>query len=81
MRVLKIVSLIGLAGAVAGYLCGLWYCSLMHADNPGMMFTLADSVYYIARALIGFVLGLLVGGVWAFVRSQTKLSGGTHEAA
>ena len=79
MRVLKIVSLSGLAGAVAGYLYGLWYCYRMHAGIPGF-FSLADSVYYITTAFIGFVLGLLIGGVWAFVRSQSKLSGDTHEA-
>lgn len=45
MRVLKIVSLSGLAGAFVGCLYGPWYCSRMHTDNPGMMFTLKDSVY------------------------------------
>ncbi len=81
MRVLKIVSLNGLAGAFAGYVYGLWYCYRMHADNPGMMFTLQDSVYYITTALAGFALGLLVGGVWAFVRSHSKRSGDSHDAA
>lgn len=80
MRGLKIVSLNGLAGAIAGCLYGLWYCYRMHADNPAAVFSLADSVYYVTTALIGFVLGLLIGGVWAFVRSQTKSSGDTHEA-
>jgi len=44
MRVLKIVSMNALAGALAGYLYGLWYCYRMHADNLGFVFSLADSV-------------------------------------
>lgn len=81
MRVLKIVSLSSLAGAFAGYLYGLWYCYQMHTDNPGFFFSLEDSIYYITTAFAGFVFGLLVGGIWEFVRAQSKRSGDSHEAA